>query len=96
MIDGRPTGEIAGLPCFREHKLTRVQQWLARLSAAPDSIAAFDESFFYSDSINDLPLLDAVTRPVAVRPDERLRALAQARGWTVIDGNAEQGGGHIG
>ncbi len=85
MIDGRPTGEIDGLPCFREHKLTRAQQWLAGLSAAPDTIAAFDESFFYSDSINDLPLLEAVTHPVAVRPDARLRALAQARGWTAID-----------
>jgi HAD superfamily hydrolase (TIGR01490 family) len=96
MIDGRPTGEIAGLPCFREHKLTRVQAWLAGLNTAPDTIAAFDESFFYSDSINDLPLLEAVTRPVAVRPDERLRALAQARVWWVIDGKAEQGSLHIG
>jgi HAD superfamily hydrolase (TIGR01490 family) len=85
MVDGRPTGEIAGLPCFREHKLTRVQQWLARLSGAPDTIAAFDESFFYSDSINDLPLLEAVTHPVAVRPDERLRVYARAAQWEVID-----------
>jgi HAD superfamily hydrolase (TIGR01490 family) len=85
MIDGRPTGEIAGLPCFREHKLTRVQAWLAGLNTAPDTIAAFHESFFYSDSINDLPLLEAVTHPVVVRPDERLRALAQARGWSAID-----------
>jgi HAD superfamily hydrolase (TIGR01490 family) len=96
MIDGRPTGEIDGLPCFREHKLTRVQQWLAGLSTEPDTIAAFDESFFYSDSINDLPLLEAVTNPVAVRPDARLRALAQARGWAVIDSDAEQSGSHSG
>lgn len=86
MIDGRPTGEIAGLPCFREHKLTRVQAWLAGLSAAPHTIAAFDESFFYSDSINDLPLLEAVTQAVAVRPDDRLRAHAAAAGWELIDG----------
>jgi HAD superfamily hydrolase (TIGR01490 family) len=84
MINGRPTGEITGLPCFREHKLTRVQQWLAGLSAAPDTIAAFDSSFFYSDSINDLPLLEAVTHPVAVRPDERLRVRAAQAGWSVI------------
>jgi HAD superfamily hydrolase (TIGR01490 family) len=96
MIDGRPTGEIAGLPCFREQKLMLVQAWLAGLNTAPVTIAAFDESFFYSDSINDLPLLEAVTRPVAVRPDERLRAVAQARAWWVIDGNAERGGPHIG
>jgi HAD superfamily hydrolase (TIGR01490 family) len=81
MVNGRPTGEIAGLPCFREHKLTRVQAWLAGFSAAPDAITAFDESFFYSDSINDLPLLEAVTHPVAVRPDERLRAHATTAGW---------------
>ncbi len=85
LLDGRPTGEIDGLPCFREHKLTRVQQWLVGLSAAPDTIAFFDDSFFYSDSINDLPLLEAVTHPVAVRPDERLRACAQAMRWEVID-----------
>jgi HAD superfamily hydrolase (TIGR01490 family) len=85
MISGRPTGEIAGLPCFREHKLTRVQAWLAGLSTAPDSIAGFDESFFYSDSINDLPLLEAVTHPVAVRPDKDLRAHARAAGWDVVD-----------
>jgi HAD superfamily hydrolase (TIGR01490 family) len=84
MINGRPTGEITGLPCFREHKLTRVQQWLAGLSAAPNTIAAFDESVFYSDSINDLPLLEAVTHPVAVRPDQRLRAHAAQAGWSVI------------
>ena len=84
MINGRPTGEVDGLPCFREHKLARVQAWLAGLSAAPDTIAAFDESFFYSDSINDLPLLEAVTDPVAVRPDERLRAHAEKAGWQLL------------
>jgi HAD superfamily hydrolase (TIGR01490 family) len=84
MVNGRPTGEIAGLPCFREHKLTRVQQWLSALNTASDTIAAFDESFFYSDSINDLSLLEAVTHPVAVRPDDRLRAHAQTAGWRLL------------
>jgi HAD superfamily hydrolase (TIGR01490 family) len=84
MVNGRPTGKINGLPCFREHKVTRVEQWLAGLSAAPDSIAAFDESFFYSDSINDLPLLEAVTHPVAVRPDERLLVHARQAGWRFL------------
>ena len=84
MIGGRPTGEIDGLPCFREHKLARVQQWLAGFGTAHDTIAAFDESFFYSDSINDLPLLSAVTHPVAVRPDERLRAHADKAGWPLL------------
>jgi HAD superfamily hydrolase (TIGR01490 family) len=85
IVNGRPTGEIDGLPCFREHKLTRVQQWLAGRDGAPDTIADFDESFFYSDSINDLPLLEAVTHPVAVRPDEHLRVHADKAGWRVVD-----------
>lgn len=84
MVNGRPTGEIDGLPCFREHKLTRVQRWLAGLRNAPDTIAGFEESFFYSDSINDLPLLEAVTHPIAVRPDERLRAHAEKVGWRLL------------
>jgi HAD superfamily hydrolase (TIGR01490 family) len=84
MINGRPTGEIDGLPCFREYKLARVQQWLAGLNTAPGTIASFDESFFYSDSINDLPLLEAVSHPVAVRPDVRLRAHAEKAGWPLL------------
>jgi HAD superfamily hydrolase (TIGR01490 family) len=81
-IDGRLTGEIAGLPCHREHKLQRVHEWLA---AAGLHLQAFERSWFYSDSAGDLPLLQAVTDPVAVRPDERLRAHALERGWEVID-----------
>ncbi len=90
MFDGRPTGEIAGLPCFREHKPARVQQWLSGLGAMPNTIASFDESFFYSDSINDLSLLEAVTHPVAVRPDERLRAHAEEAGWHLLQLTADK------
>ena len=86
MSDGRPGVEIDGLPCFREHKVTRVLQWLAQRSSAGDTgLAAFEQSWFYSDSIGDLPLLAAVTHPVAVRPDARLRAHALAAGWPVLD-----------
>jgi HAD superfamily hydrolase (TIGR01490 family) len=81
--EGRPTGEIDGLPCFREHKPARVAAWLAGLGAR--TLADFGESWFYSDSASDLPLLQAVTRPVAIRPDARLRAHAQAAGWPVHD-----------
>jgi HAD superfamily hydrolase (TIGR01490 family) len=84
-LDGRPTGEIDGLPCFREHKVTRVESWLASLRGTPPRIDGFAQSFFYSDSINDLPLLEAVTDPVAVRPDPRLRAHARAAAWCVVD-----------
>jgi HAD superfamily hydrolase (TIGR01490 family) len=85
MVAGRPSGEIDGLPCFREHKPTRVQSWLAALGLPQRAIGDFDASWFYSDSINDLPLLEAVTHPVAVRPDARLRAHAQARGWQILE-----------
>lgn len=83
MSDGRPTGAIAGLPCFREHKLTHVADWLLRLGRP--GLAAFERSWFYSDSASDLPLLGAVTDPVAVRPDERLRAHALRHAWVVMD-----------
>ncbi|MEP7295102.1 MAG: HAD family phosphatase [Burkholderiales bacterium] len=84
--DGALTGEIAGLPCFREHKITRVQQWLAqRRPGGGADLDAFDQSWFYSDSASDLPLLQAVSHPVAVRPDERLREHALQAGWPVFD-----------
>ncbi|MBK1612337.1 hydrolase [Rubrivivax gelatinosus] len=81
--DGRPTGAIAGLPCFHEHKPARIAAWLASLGAR--TLADFGQSWFYSDSASDLPLLQAVTHPVAVRPDARLRAHAEAAGWPVFD-----------
>ena len=83
--EGALTGEIAGLPCYREHKLTRVGEWLAqrqpRLPATPQ---AFERSWFYTDSASDLPLLESVSDPVAVRPDERLRTHARRAGWVIV------------
>lgn len=79
--DGRYTGEIVGAPCFREHKREHVQAWLARRGTG---WADLGRSWFYSDSVNDLPLLEAVSDPVAVDPDARLLAIARARGWPVI------------
>ena len=78
---GEPTGEIRGIPSFREGKVARVQQWLAARSLDWDSV----ESTFYSDSMNDLPLLEKVTDPVATNPDARLRALATERGWRILE-----------
>jgi HAD superfamily hydrolase (TIGR01490 family) len=78
--DGRYTGEIVGHPCFREHKLSHVRDWLARRGLAWRDV---ERSWFYSDSINDLPLLEAVSDPVVVDPDPLLRAHAVARGWAV-------------
>ena len=76
--DGRYSGETVGPPCFRGHKLTHVNAWLQRQGR---TLTDLGESWFYSDSINDLPLLEAVTHPVAVNADERLAALAAQRGW---------------
>lgn len=80
-VGGRYTGAIDGLPCYREHKLTHVRRWLDGIGTPLES---FERSSFYSDSASDLPLLLAVTDPVAVRPDTRLLAHAQAAGWRII------------
>lgn len=88
-VDGTPdaayTGEIEGTPCYREHKVSQVCRWLEAQRPDAPRIDAFARSWFYSDSIGDLALLDAVTDPVAVRPDERLRAHALKAGWPVLD-----------
>jgi len=77
-VDGRYTGGIEGVPCYREGKVRRFEQWLHERGER------FDTVTFYSDSHNDLPLLRHVQRPVAVDPDDELRAEAQRRGWPVI------------
>jgi len=78
---GRYTGEIVGQACFREHKLTHVHAWLARRGRKWSDVK---RSWFYSDSINDLPLLQAVSDPVVVDPDARLRAHAELQGWPCL------------
>jgi HAD superfamily hydrolase (TIGR01490 family) len=79
--NGRYTGRVAGIPCFREGKVRRLGDWLAALGQRMED---FSESFCYSDSHNDLPLLERVSRPVAVDPDARLAEAARRRGWPVI------------
>jgi HAD superfamily hydrolase (TIGR01490 family) len=78
VADGRYTGRTTGVPCFREGKVTRLSMWLE------ESGLSLDDSYFYSDSLNDLPLLEQVANPVAVDPDPKLRAEAEKRGWPVI------------
>ena len=80
-VNGRFTGRVAGRPCFREGKVQRVAEWLAGLGFALENFAS---STFYSDSHNDLPLLERVTAPVAVDPDPQLEAEAARRRWRVI------------
>lgn len=79
--DGRMTGEILGVPSLREGKITRVAQWL--IERGLDWRGA--ETIFYSDSMNDLPLLERVDHPVATNAEERLRAIATQRGWRILD-----------
>jgi len=79
--NGRFTGRVAGTPCFREGKLVRLDEWLAGLGRR---LADFEASTCYSDSHNDLALLERMTRPVAVDPDETLAREAARRGWERI------------
>lgn len=78
IIDGRYTGNFVGEPCFAEGKVIKTEEWLAANSLDLGS------SWFYSDSHNDLPLLNKVTRPIAVDPDEKLQNIAQENDWQII------------
>ncbi|MDU9391158.1 HAD family hydrolase [Pseudomonas sp. zfem002] len=78
MVDGRYTGRSIDVPCFRDGKVTRLRRWLE------ENGLNLEGSHFYSDSMNDLPLLEQVDNPVAVDPDPNLRAEAEKRGWPVI------------
>jgi HAD superfamily hydrolase (TIGR01490 family) len=90
MVDGRYTGLPTGIPSFREGKVARVHQWLDEVGKSGKSgkagmtLADFERSYFYSDSHNDLALLQAVTHPVAVNPDENLKAHAEKSGWPIV------------
>ena len=79
--EGALTGEIKGTPSFREGKVIRVEQWLTDRGLSWSDV----ETTFYTDSMNDLALLEKATHPVATNPDERLRAIATARGWRILD-----------
>jgi len=79
--DGQFTGGVSGEPCFKEGKPKRLEAWLA---ARGETLRSYEKSVFYSDSHNDLPLLQLVTHPVAVDPDDTLRAHAEAAGWPVM------------
>jgi phosphoserine phosphatase len=76
--DGRYTGRSTDIACFREGKVTRLERWML------ENGFDLEDSYFYSDSMNDLPLLERVTHAVAVDPDPNLRAEAEKRGWPVI------------
>ena len=78
VVNGRYTTQIEGTPCFHEGKVIRLRQWLT------DEKLSLEGSFFYSDSHNDLPLLEIVETAIAVDPDEQLAEIAKQRGWEII------------
>ena len=79
--EGNVTGEISGTPSAREGKVTRVEQWLAARQLGWSDV----HTTFYTDSMNDLALMEKASQPVATNPDARLRALAMERGWRILD-----------
>lgn len=79
---GEFTGRVTGTPCFREGKIACVNDWLCRFG---HSWTDFREIAFYSDSLNDLPLLNHVTHPCAVNPDSTLHDHARKAGWPILD-----------
>lgn len=81
IVADRFTGRTSGTPCFQAGKVVRLQGWLTAMGC---DLSGFSRSWFYSDSRNDLPLLERVSSPVAVDPDDTLRAIATERHWPVI------------
>lgn len=81
-IGGRYTGKIQGTPSFQEGKVARVNDWLASMGL---TLRDFERSHFYSDSINDLPLLETVTHPIVTNPSPSLTAVARERQWPVLE-----------
>ena len=79
IIDGRYTGKVSGTPCYQEGKVIRLKKWLQ------ENNFDLENSWFYSDSHNDLPLLKKVTHSVAVNPDDVLRQEAEKHGWKILD-----------
>tara|TARA_R110002110_G_scaffold205066_7_gene416927 strand:+ start:50416 stop:51138 length:723 start_codon:yes stop_codon:yes gene_type:complete len=90
IIDGRYTGEPEGIPAFHAGKVIRLQHWLQERGSSPGQSfdmaldTPLENAWFYSDSHNDLPLLELVDHPVAVDPDDRLRGIAQQNNWPII------------
>lgn len=78
IINKRYSGKVFGIPCFKEGKVERLKVWLKETGMN------LSDSYFYSDSHNDLPLLELVKKPIAVDPDDTLRSHAEMKGWEII------------
>lgn len=86
IVDGRYSGEVDDIPCFQEGKVKRLEKWLTQNGEN------LEGSWFYSDSHNDLPLLEMVTHPIAVDPDETLEDHARMKGWDIISLRGQERG----
>jgi len=88
MVNNRYTGNVSGIPCFREGKIQRLELWLEKRGLKEheknNHNITLEDSWFYSDSHNDIPLLEIVSHPVATDPDEQLAEHAKARSWPII------------
>lgn len=82
IFDGKYTGKVSGIPCFQAGKIERLHQWLESQNL---NISQFENSVFYSDSRNDIPLLEIVKKPIAVNPDDYLRDFATQKSWEILD-----------
>ena len=78
MIDGVYTGKVSGTPSYQQGKVSRLNEWLA------EHKQSLEGSYFYSDSHNDLPLLELVEQPIVVDADDKLLAIAKQRDWKVL------------
>ena len=78
IVAARYTGNFIGTPCFAEGKVVKISEWLKRKGLD------LSDSWFYSDSHNDLPLLNKVSNPIAVDPDDKLQTTAKEKGWPII------------
>jgi HAD superfamily hydrolase (TIGR01490 family) len=86
---GNITGKLLGTPTYGPGKIVHTEAWLSRMGK---TLADFERSYFYSDSQNDIPLLERVTDPIATNPNDKLKAHAIARGWPILnlfDGHAQ-------
>ena len=83
-VDGQITGKIEGTPCYQHGKVERLQQWLSNSEQALNDKLSLSNSIFYSDSSNDLPLLEVANEAVIVDADDRLRQIARERDWPEI------------
>lgn len=82
VINNRLTGKILGTPSFRDGKVVRLHEFLEQRG---ERLEQFASTTFYSDSINDIPLLERVTHPVATNPDKKLKAIAEERNWKILN-----------